>query len=189
MSLSLSLSLYLSLSIFLVMSCLLITLNKCLKGHKSLGLLLKGVLKMSLSLSFFLVMSCLLITLNFVVGLSFCITITGIARTSVAAVTKCRWKTFWQSIEMIGNVDCKEIKLSGKNPKCQTGRNKSTTFWHKSDDCVLAAPSNFMPLFQHFDPSYRNILPWAKTQHHVNKIYTFKDSLAHWIKEVHTMIR
>ena len=39
LSLSLSLSLYLSLSIFLVMSCLLITLNKCLKGHKSLGLL------------------------------------------------------------------------------------------------------------------------------------------------------
>ena len=39
MSLSLSLSLYLSLSIFLVMSCLLITLNKCLKGHKSLRLL------------------------------------------------------------------------------------------------------------------------------------------------------
>ena len=119
MSLSLSLSLYLSLSIFLVMSCLLITLNKCLKGHKSLGLLLKGVLKMSLSLSIFLVMSCLLITLNFVVGLSFCITITlitGIARTSVAAVTKCRWKTVWPLIEMIGNVDCKEIKLSGKNP-------------------------------------------------------------------------
>ena len=54
LSLSLSLSLYLSLSIFLVMSCLLITLNKCLKGHKSLGLLLGGVLKMSLSLSFFL---------------------------------------------------------------------------------------------------------------------------------------
>ena len=52
MSLSLSLYLYLSLSIFLVMSCLLITLNKCLKGHKSLGLLLGGVLKMSLSLSF-----------------------------------------------------------------------------------------------------------------------------------------
>ena len=48
---SLSLSLYLYLSIFLVMSCLLITLNKCLKGHKSLGLLLRGVLKMSLSLS------------------------------------------------------------------------------------------------------------------------------------------
>ena len=43
-------SLSLSLS-FLVMSCLLITLNKCLKGHKSLGLLLGGVLKMSLSLS------------------------------------------------------------------------------------------------------------------------------------------
>ena len=39
MSLSLSsyLSLYLSLSIFLVMSCLLITLIKCLKGPKSLG--------------------------------------------------------------------------------------------------------------------------------------------------------
>ena len=37
MSLSLSLSLYLSLSIFLVMSCLFITLIKCLKGHKSLG--------------------------------------------------------------------------------------------------------------------------------------------------------
>ena len=35
----------------LVMSCLLITLNKCLKGHKSLGWLLGGVLKMSLSLS------------------------------------------------------------------------------------------------------------------------------------------
>ena len=64
---------------FLVMSCLLITLNKCLKGHKSLGLLLGGVLKMHLSLSLslklnfslslylslsiFLVMSCLLITL------------------------------------------------------------------------------------------------------------------------------
>ena len=37
--------------IFFVMSCLLITLNKCLKCHKSLGLLLGGVLKMSLSLS------------------------------------------------------------------------------------------------------------------------------------------
>ena len=36
---------------FFVMSCLLITLNKCLKGHKSLGLLWGGVLKMSLSLS------------------------------------------------------------------------------------------------------------------------------------------
>ena len=35
---------------FLVMSCLLITLNKCLKGHKSLGLLLGGVLKMFLYL-------------------------------------------------------------------------------------------------------------------------------------------
>ena len=63
-------SLSLSLSIFLVISCLLITLNKCLKGHKSLGLLLGGVLKMSLSLSLhlslsiFLVMSCLPITLN-----------------------------------------------------------------------------------------------------------------------------
>ena len=31
---------------FLVMSCLLITLNKCLKGHKSLGWLLGGVFKM-----------------------------------------------------------------------------------------------------------------------------------------------
>ena len=51
MSLSFSLSLYLSLSIFLVMSCLLITLNKCLKSHKSQGLLLGGVLKMSLSLA------------------------------------------------------------------------------------------------------------------------------------------
>ena len=46
-------------------------MNKCLKGHKSLGLLLGGVLKMSLSLSLslylslsiFLVMSCFLITL------------------------------------------------------------------------------------------------------------------------------
>ena len=35
----------------LVRSCFLITLNKCLKGHKSLGLLLGGVLKMYLSLS------------------------------------------------------------------------------------------------------------------------------------------
>ena len=42
-------SLYLSLSF--VMSCLLINLNKCLKGHKSLGLLLGGVLKMSLIVS------------------------------------------------------------------------------------------------------------------------------------------
>merc|ERR1719350_1448006 len=59
---------------FLVMSCFLITLNKCLKGHKSLGWLLVGVFKMSLSLSLslslylsstiFLVMSCFLITLN-----------------------------------------------------------------------------------------------------------------------------
>ena len=39
LSLSLSSSLYLPLSIFLVMSYLLITLNKCLKGQKSLGLL------------------------------------------------------------------------------------------------------------------------------------------------------
>ena len=36
LSLSLSLSLYLSLSFF-VRSCLLITLIKCLKGHKFLG--------------------------------------------------------------------------------------------------------------------------------------------------------
>ena len=42
---------------FLVMSCLLITMNKCLKGHKSLGLLLGGVLKMSLSLSLSLYLS------------------------------------------------------------------------------------------------------------------------------------
>ena len=54
LSLSLSLYLYLSLSSFLVMSCLLITLNKCLKGHMSLGWLLGGVLKMSLSLSLYL---------------------------------------------------------------------------------------------------------------------------------------
>ena len=53
----LSLSLCLSLSIFLVISCLLITLNKCLKGHKALGLLLGGVLKMSLSLSLSLSLS------------------------------------------------------------------------------------------------------------------------------------
>ena len=39
------------------MSCLLITLNKCFKGHKSLGLLLGGVLKMSLSLSLSLSLS------------------------------------------------------------------------------------------------------------------------------------
>ena len=42
--------------------------SQCLKNHKSLGLLLAGVLKMALSLylslSIFLVMSCLLITLN-----------------------------------------------------------------------------------------------------------------------------
>ena len=57
LSLSLSFSLYLSLSIFLVVSCLLITLNKCLKGHKSQGLLLGGVLKMSLSLSLSLSLS------------------------------------------------------------------------------------------------------------------------------------
>ena len=57
LSLSLSLTLYLSLLIFLVMLCLLITLNKCLKGHKSLRLLLGGVLKMSLSLSLYLSLS------------------------------------------------------------------------------------------------------------------------------------
>ena len=39
------------------MSCLLITLNKCIKGHKSLGLLLGGVLKMYLSLSLSLYLS------------------------------------------------------------------------------------------------------------------------------------
>ena len=39
--------------IFLVMSCLHITLIKCLKDHKSLGLLLGGILRMSLSLSIF----------------------------------------------------------------------------------------------------------------------------------------
>ena len=53
--------------ISLVMSCLLITLIKCLKGRKSPGSLCNvNVLKMSLSLylSNFLVMSCLLITLN-----------------------------------------------------------------------------------------------------------------------------
>ena len=44
-------------NLFLVMSCLLITLNKCLKGHKSLGLLLGGALKMSLSLSLSLPLS------------------------------------------------------------------------------------------------------------------------------------
>ena len=68
---SLSLSLY--LSFFLVMSCLFITLYKCLIGHKSLGLLLGGVLKLSLSLSvslslylflsFFLFFCCVFFTL------------------------------------------------------------------------------------------------------------------------------
>ena len=47
----------LSLSFFLVRSCLFITMNKCLKGHKSLGLLLGGVLKMYLSLSLSLPLS------------------------------------------------------------------------------------------------------------------------------------
>ena len=42
MSLSLSLSLSLSMSI-LFRSCLLITLIKCFKGHKSLGSLFEGV--------------------------------------------------------------------------------------------------------------------------------------------------
>ena len=42
--------LWMSLSL-LVMSCLLITLIKCLKGHKSPGMAFEGVLKMSLSLS------------------------------------------------------------------------------------------------------------------------------------------
>ena len=61
-------------NLFLVMSRLLITMNKYLKGHKSLGLLFGGVLKMSLSLSLslslylslsiLLFISCLLITLN-----------------------------------------------------------------------------------------------------------------------------
>ena len=36
-------------------------------------------------------------------------------------------------------------KLSRKNPECWMRRNKSTTFWHKSDDCVSAA---FQALFQ-----------------------------------------
>ena len=36
-------------------------------------------------------------------------------------------------------------KLSRKNPECWMRRNKSTTFWHKSDDCVSAA---FKALFQ-----------------------------------------
>ena len=42
--------LWMSLSL-LVMSCLLITLIKCLKGHKSQGAAFEGVPKMSLSLS------------------------------------------------------------------------------------------------------------------------------------------
>ena len=42
---------------FLVMSCFLITLNKFLKGHKSLGWLLRGVLKMPLSFSLSLSLS------------------------------------------------------------------------------------------------------------------------------------
>ena len=59
LSLSLSLSLYLSLSLFVVLvrSSLLITLIKCLKGHKSQGAAFEGVLKMSLSLSFCQIMS------------------------------------------------------------------------------------------------------------------------------------
>ena len=54
-----SLSLYLSssLSFFLVESCLLITLIKCLKGHKSLGSLIEDVLQMYLSLSLSLFLS------------------------------------------------------------------------------------------------------------------------------------
>ena len=48
--LSLSLSFYLCLSIFLLMSCLLITLNKCIKGHKSLGSLYSVVKTLIVSL-------------------------------------------------------------------------------------------------------------------------------------------
>ena len=48
---------------FLVRSCLLISLIKCLKGHKSLGSLFEGALYMylslSLSLSLYLSLSCL----------------------------------------------------------------------------------------------------------------------------------
>ena len=51
LSLFLSLFMSLSLSFFLVRACLLITLIKCLKGHKSLGLLFEHALKMSFSSS------------------------------------------------------------------------------------------------------------------------------------------
>ena len=44
LSLSMSLSLYLYLSLSFFWSGLLITLNKYLKGHKTLGSLLEGVL-------------------------------------------------------------------------------------------------------------------------------------------------
>ena len=57
LSFSLSFSLYLSFLSFLVMSCLLITLIKCLKGHKSLGSLFEGVLSMHLSVSLSLYLS------------------------------------------------------------------------------------------------------------------------------------
>ena len=58
-------------NLFLVMSCLLITLNKCLKGHKSLGWLLGRVLKMSLSFSLSLSLS-LYLSLYLSLSLYFC---------------------------------------------------------------------------------------------------------------------
>ena len=49
---------------------------------------------------------------------------------------------------------CEEMPIernTGKSfrqkPKCRLRRNKNTTFWHKSDDCILAAaPSNSLLL-------------------------------------------
>ena len=56
-------------------------------------------------------------------------------------------KTFWQPHTNKNVRKCRLQRNTGKifrqNPKCRLRRNKSTTFWHKSDDCILAAtPSN-----------------------------------------------
>ena len=60
-------------------------------------------------------------------------------------------KTFWHPHTDKNVRKCQLQRNTGKifrqNPKCRLRRNKSTTFWHKSDDCILAAaPSNSLLL-------------------------------------------
>ena len=134
-----SLSLSLSLSIFLVMSCLLINLNRCLKGHKSLGLLFGGVLK--IQNKFILVYNSCLCILSSLITISSCWTM-GKRGAKHRESQMAQWG-FWVNIRNVGLyiMQCMNFAMGYGVGRQHQGREFPVEVWQCSSFCNVARPS------------------------------------------------